>query len=85
MDFEAAIVRAEEAQCMQDPAAERQALEAAIQLYRGDLLPSCYDEWILAERDRLQQTYQGALERLMDLLEHERNYAGAIRIAQRLQ
>ncbi len=60
MDFEAAMARAEEAQCMQDPAAERQALEEAMQCYQGDLLPSCYDEWIQAERDRLQQTYLGA-------------------------
>jgi tetratricopeptide (TPR) repeat protein len=57
---------------------------AAIQLYQGDLLPSCYDEWIGAERDRLQQLYQGALERLLELLEQARNYAAAIRVAQRL-
>ncbi|HEV2579535.1 MAG TPA: bacterial transcriptional activator domain-containing protein, partial [Ktedonobacteraceae bacterium] len=40
--------------------------------------------WIQAERDRLQQMFQEALERLIELLEHERNYAGAIRVAQRL-
>jgi DNA-binding SARP family transcriptional activator len=83
-DFETALARAEQAHDWQDAAAERQALEAAIQLYRGDLLPGCYDEWIGAERDRLQQLYQGALERLLELLEQEENYAGAIRIAQRL-
>ena len=84
MDFEGAIARAEQARCTQDTAAERQALEEAMKLYQGDLLPSCYDEWIQPERDRLQQTYQGALERLTELLQQEHNYAGAIRVAQRL-
>lgn len=84
MDFEGAISRAEQARCTQDTAEERQALEEAVKLYQGDLLPSCYDEWIQPERDRLQQTYQGALERLTELLQQERNYAGAIRVAQRL-
>jgi DNA-binding SARP family transcriptional activator len=83
-DFEMALARAEQARGWQDEAAERQALEQAIQLYQGDLLPGCYDEWIGSERDRLQQLYQGALERLLELLEQEGNYAGAIRIAQRL-
>ena len=84
MDFEGAIARAEQARCAQDTAAERQALEEAMKLYQGDLLPSCYDEWIQPESDRLQQTYQGALERLTELLQQEHNYAGAIRVAQRL-
>src|SRR6266566_4411645 len=84
IDFEGAIARAEQARCTQNTAEERQALEEAVKLYQGDLLPSCYDEWIQPERDRLQQTYQGALERLTELLQQERNYAGAIRVAQLL-
>lgn len=84
MDFEGAIARAEQAQCIQDQAVERQALEAAVQYYQGDLLPNCYDEWILPERDRLQQMCLAALERSMELLEQAGNYAGAIRVAQRL-
>src|SRR5579863_8137426 len=83
-DFEAAIARAEEARARQDTAMERQALEAAIQFYQGDLLPNCYDEWIGEERDRLQQFYQEALERLLELLEQACSYAAAIRVAQRL-
>ena len=73
-----------EAWCTQNSLGERQTLEIAMQCYQGDLLPSCYDEWIQPERDRLQQTYQGALERLTELLQQEHNYAGAIRVAQRL-
>ena len=83
-DFERAVARAEYARDSQDAAAERQALEKAVQCYQGDLLPGCYDEWICGERERLQQTYQGALERLVELLEQEGSVAEAIRMAQRL-
>jgi DNA-binding SARP family transcriptional activator len=31
-------------------------------LYRGDLLPSCYDDWLLAERDRLRDAAWVAIE-----------------------
>ncbi|HXV98389.1 MAG TPA: BTAD domain-containing putative transcriptional regulator, partial [Anaerolineae bacterium] len=60
------------------------ALQEAIDLYRGDLLPSCYEEWILPERERLRQRFIEALERLIGLLENEHDYATAIRYAQRL-
>jgi DNA-binding SARP family transcriptional activator len=84
LEFEQAITRAEQARLIQDIDAEKQALEEAVSLYRGELLPGCYDEWILPERDRLQQIYLGALERLIDLLKNVRGYYAAISIAQRL-
>jgi DNA-binding SARP family transcriptional activator len=84
MEFEGAMARAEQARSMPDLATERQALEQAIQLYQGDLLPSCYDDWIGAERDCLQHLYLGGLERLIELLERDGDYARAIRVAQRL-
>jgi len=59
--------------------------EQAIELYRGDLLPDCYDEWILPERDRLSQLFLDVLEWLLCLHEQEGDYQGAIRISQRLQ
>ena len=31
-------------------------------LYRGDLLPSCYDDWLLAERDRLRDAAWVSIE-----------------------
>ena len=31
------------------------ALEQAVSLYRGALLPSCYDDWMVPFRERLQQ------------------------------
>lgn len=84
MDFEYAIARGEQAALTQGDEVERQALEEAVRLYQGDLLPDCYDEWICDERERLRQLYQGAMERLIELLEQAGNFAGAIRMAQRL-
>jgi DNA-binding SARP family transcriptional activator len=55
-----------------------------VALYRGDLLPSCYDDWILPERERLRQAFVEATERLIALLEDERDYRAAIGYAQRL-
>ncbi|MEZ4861704.1 MAG: AAA family ATPase [Caldilineaceae bacterium] len=60
------------------------ALEVAIALYHGDLLPSCYEDWILPERERLRQLALTALERLITLLEAQRDYGAAIRAGQRL-
>ena len=55
-----------------------------MELYCGELLPGCYDEWILQERERLSQMYQGVMEKLLCLQEKEGDFQGAIRIAQRL-
>lgn len=84
LEFEQALVRAEQARHIQDTAEQRLALEQALRLYRGDLLPNCYDEWILPERDRLHQLFVHAAEQLIARLEQERDYAGAISAAQRL-
>jgi DNA-binding SARP family transcriptional activator len=62
----------------------REALERAVAVYEGDLLPSCYEDWIVSERQRLSQTFQRALERLTRLLEDQQEYGAAIRFAQQL-
>lgn len=84
LEFERALTRASEAEQHQDRASARQALEQAVECYQGDLLPSCYDEWILPERDRLHQAFLQALEQLAELLEQERDYTAALAVAQRL-
>lgn len=61
-----------------------QALRNALDHYRGDLLPACYDEWILPQRERLLQLYLSGLERLADLLEQSGEFAPAIQALQRL-
>lgn len=81
LEFERAIAEAE--QC-EDASMERQILERAVALYRGDLLPGCYDEWIVPERDRLRQLFSATLQRLIDVLEQERDFRVAIRVCQQL-
>ncbi|MGD8998618.1 MAG: BTAD domain-containing putative transcriptional regulator, partial [Anaerolineae bacterium] len=88
--FERALDRADEALrgglngARSDGAAARAALEQAVALYEGDLLPSCYQDWIVPERERLRQAFQRALVSLVRLLEDEQDYDAAIRYAQQL-
>ena len=81
MEIEEALTQAEQAQ---DAIVKRQALERVRHLYRGDLLPSCYDEWILPERDRWHQVFLQTAERLITQMEEERDYDAAIPVAQQL-
>ncbi len=62
----------------------RAALERAVALYRGDLLPNCYDDWIAPERERLREEFTAALGHLIVLLDDARDYAAAIQHAQTL-
>jgi DNA-binding SARP family transcriptional activator/predicted ATPase len=59
-------------------------LQCAIDLYQGDLLPGCYDDWIIPERERLKQILIETLERLLQLTADAGNTLAAIRCAQRL-
>ncbi|MBS1253930.1 MAG: putative HTH-type transcriptional regulator [Anaerolineales bacterium] len=79
-DFENAVARAERAN---NQTTMRASLEKAMDLYGGDLLPSCYDEWIAPERERLRQAFIEASDRLVRLLEDQRDYRTAIRYGRR--
>lgn len=57
-------------------------LRHAIALYRGDLLPGCYEAWIDPERERLRQLFGRALQRAAECLEVQRDYQGALEFAQ---
>ncbi|MFB8790872.1 MAG: BTAD domain-containing putative transcriptional regulator [Potamolinea sp.] len=59
-------------------------LERAAELYRGDLLPNCDDDWIVPQRERLRQTGIRVLEQLIQLLEAQCNYRCALKYAQQL-
>jgi DNA-binding SARP family transcriptional activator len=50
-------------------------LEAAVALYRGDLIETWYQDWCIYERDRLQLTYLAMLEQLMGHCEARQWYA----------
>ena len=58
--------------------------ERAINSYKDDLLPCCFDEWILVERERLKQMYVAALEGLAEQEEAAGDYSDALRRTLRL-
>lgn len=82
-DFETVAARATAAQEGGDYTGSVNALTAAVAGYTGELLPDCYDDWILPLRERYHQTCGQALERLVLLLEEHREYGSAIPYARR--
>src|SRR4051794_27230288 len=60
LDFEQYLRRSDAA-----PDDEVEQLRAAVELYRGDFLEDCYDDWALYERERLREQYLSALQRLL--------------------
>jgi DNA-binding SARP family transcriptional activator len=69
-EFEAALAEAAHS----DGAGRVASLERCIAAYGGDLLPGCYDDWLLSERAKLAQHFLDALEQTVLLLEHHRDY-----------
>jgi DNA-binding SARP family transcriptional activator len=84
MDFKSALDVAEQGRRANSIEAEQTELETAVSLYNGDLLPNCYDEWLIPERDNLRDLLIRAVDRLVALLEARKHYRDAIKHAQRL-
>jgi hypothetical protein len=53
-------------------------LRKAEELYRGELLPGFYEEWLNAKRELLAQTYLNVLDKLISILESQREYTSAV-------
>lgn len=51
-----------------------QALQSAVDLYRGDLLEGCYQDWCLYQRERLKHMYLAMLDKLMNYCESHHEY-----------
>ncbi|MCX6597250.1 MAG: BTAD domain-containing putative transcriptional regulator [Acidobacteria bacterium] len=65
-------------------AAERAQLAAALELYRGELLPEDrYEDWAAAARERLAQRYSELLDRLGQLQEAAQDHGAAIEVWQK--
>jgi len=62
----------------------RMDLQRAVELYGGELVPGCYDDWIASERERLKQVLIEVLERLLQMATDAHDYRAAIGSAQRL-
>lgn len=83
-EFGQAVEEAKQARKNNDLSTRQASLARAIEIYQGDLLPECYDEWITQPRQRLFQTYLQVLAELAVLHEKQRDYATAILYLQRL-
>lgn len=51
-----------------------QELSKSVELYQGDLLEGCYQDWCLFERERLQNMFLAMLDKLMDYCEANQEY-----------
>ena len=76
--YQQAVEQSDRTGSGKDQNAHRQALVAVTQAYSGNLLPSCYDDWIQPERDRLKQSYILLLEELVGILEADEDLDQAI-------
>jgi predicted ATPase/DNA-binding SARP family transcriptional activator len=79
-EFEAALQS--EKQTTRQPEQTRHLL-TAVELYRGELLPGFYDEWIELERTRLEEAYLNALDQLVKHLTQARDFNRALDYARR--
>jgi DNA-binding SARP family transcriptional activator len=68
--FDAAVARGGDSQA---------ALQQAVELYRGPLLPGCLDEWAHAERNAREQSYLAALERLARITQEKGDPVATVR------
>src|ERR671934_3177385 len=57
-------------------------LELAARLYSGDLLPACYDDWVMAGRAKLRAEAHGVLVRLRDEAVGRDDHEATIGLAQ---
>ena len=59
-------------------------LEEAVALYRGELLTTFYDEWLIEPRERYRNLYVASLTELVSQLRRDRNLTRALGYAQQL-
>lgn len=84
VEFARALHQAELLESRNDVGGMRRALERGVSLYGGHLLPSCYDDWIIPERDRLRSQCRNAYQKLVQVLEIQREYGTALQMAEQL-
>ena len=80
--IDAALARAHELAGLGDTRADHEAaaaLRQAVDLYRGDLLEGCDDEWVEEPRERLRARQADALHRLTAMLERHPHQPEALR------
>jgi DNA-binding SARP family transcriptional activator len=68
----------------QDEELAARALQRAVGLYQDELLPDCYEDWCLIERQRLQLLQLEALSYLVSFHGRRREFAESITCCQRI-
>jgi WD40 repeat protein/DNA-binding SARP family transcriptional activator len=58
-------------------------LIAQVALYRGELLPGFYDDWVMLERERVQVVFEGKMQQLLERLIAEQQWRGVLEWAER--
>jgi DNA-binding SARP family transcriptional activator len=82
--FEEAFASAQGVLAQQFDAPLVQRIQAAVQLYQGDLLVGRHQEWCLGERERLQNMYLTMLDKLTSYFGAHREYETALEHGARL-
>ncbi len=84
VEFERSIEKASTAEKQQNHDLQRYTLEQFAQVYQGDLLPGCYDEWIMPEHEQIHAVAVASYQKLIDLHEQQRDYSAAIQTGKTL-
>ncbi len=66
-----------------DEGASAAELVEVVSVYRGELLPGFYDEWVVLERERLQALFEHKMKRLLDRLVAEQRWSEALELGER--
>jgi len=80
--FEAFLAKADQSKASENGYVEM--LEQAVATYKGDLFPTCYDDWLLPIRTRLAECFHKALEKLITFSEVHHDYDRAATWARQL-
>lgn len=60
-----------------------EALTSALSLYRGELMPGVYDDWVSLEREHLQSLYENKMLALLEKLTEDRRWNAVIEWSER--
>ncbi|MFL6275311.1 MAG: BTAD domain-containing putative transcriptional regulator [Blastocatellia bacterium] len=83
-DFECAFAAVSGVQGAEMDDCQAEALRGAVQLYQGDLLEGCYQDWCVYERERLQSGYLTMLDKLMSWCEIHNDYEAELTYGHRV-
>jgi DNA-binding SARP family transcriptional activator len=76
--FEAAFAQVQRISAQALTLEHVQSLQAATQLYKGDLLEGWHDDWCIFERERLQSMYLAMLDKLISHSEIQQDFASGL-------